>query len=226
MTLDHLFVTYYMQTTLSGIVAIASFIKFEKRSPQVKLIGLSFLLSFISNVGAYVILKSPMAEYMNVPAHIFVVVNFCILTALYYSVLPKANRVWLFVAVSTFIPFWFYSTVILRKPFQESYAAFTNAFFMITFTVLYFYRLMVDLPAVHLHRLPMFWFNSAFLFFNAGTLFLFAFTSYLINVFDHDIIPYWTFHNCVSILEHIIVLIGLSFDFKTLRADSTLESHL
>ena len=75
---------------------------------------------------------------------------------------------------------------------------------------------MVELPAQHIHHLPMFWINSAFLFYHAGTFFLFAFTAYIIVVLKNDLLVYWTFHNLLSIIEHMIILIGLYYDLKSL----------
>lgn len=223
MTVEQFFATYYAQTALSGIVAIAAFFKFKARSRQVKLIGLSFLVSFLCNAIAFALWHS-YAQYTNVPQNIFFVINFCILTALYHSTLPGQYRTWLFVALSICIPYSIYDLFILQKDFIHSYTPFAESFFLITFTLIYFYRLMVELPTIHLHRMPMFWFNSALLFFHSGTLFLFAFTSYLINVLKLDLHSYWGFHNSLSILEHIIILIGLFFDFKAQGTDPHVRS--
>jgi hypothetical protein len=224
MTVEQFFATYYTQTTLSGIVAIAVFLKFKSRSKQVKLIGFSFLVSFICNALAFALWNSHYVKYTNVPQNLFFVINFCILTALYYSVLTPGYRVWLFISLSICIPFSIYDLFILQKDFIHSYAPFATSFFLITFTLIYFYRLMVELPAIHLQRLPMFWFNSALLFFHSGTLFLFAFTSYLIEVLKLELVAYWTFHNSLSILEHFIILIGLYFDLKPSQTKTSVAS--
>lgn len=222
MTVEQFFVTYYTQTTLSGIVAAAAFLRYKSRPTAVKLIGFSFLLSFLCNAIAFALWHSTYVRYTNLPQNIFFVINFCILTALYHSVLSAEYRKWLFVALAICIPFSIYDLFILQKDFIHSYAPFAESFFLITFTLIFFYRLMVELPAIHLHRMPMFWFNSALLFFHSGTLFLFAFTSYLINVLNNDLLAYWSFHNSVSILEHIIILIGLFFDFKAAERKSSI----
>jgi hypothetical protein len=75
---------------------------------------------------------------------------------------------------------------------------------------------MDELPAQHIHHLPMFWFNSAFLIFNAGVFFLFAFTAYITTVLKNNLLIYWTFHNLWNMLEHLIILVGLYYDLKTL----------
>ena len=219
MTLDQFFITSYIQTALSGIVAAAAFMRFTSRSMVVKLVGCSFLLGFVCNAVA-IFLYNTYPQYSNIPQTLYFIFNFLIISALFYNAFQGQYRVWIFIALAVCIPFSFYDAIILKKNFLDSYSPFAKSFFSITFSVLYFYKLMVDMPAVHLHRLPMFWFNSAFLFFNAGTLFLYAFTGYLIHVLHNDMLAYWSFHNSLSILEHIIILVGLFFDFKAHGTDS------
>ncbi|HZI23708.1 MAG TPA: hypothetical protein VFD46_01440, partial [Chryseolinea sp.] len=49
------------------------------------------------------------------------------------------------------------------------------------------------------------------------TFFLFSFHAYIINVLKNNMLIYWSFHNVLSIIEHIIFLIGLSYDLLLLR---------
>ena len=52
-----------------------------------------------------------------------------------------------------------------------------------------------------------FWFN----FIGALLTVLEVFT----NVLKDNLLIYWSFHNCLSIIEHIIILIGLYYDLKS-----------
>jgi hypothetical protein len=63
----------------------------------------------------------------------------------------------------------------------------------------------------------MFWFNSGILIFHAGAFFLFSFSSYLVNVQKNDMMMYWSFHNMLSIVERLLILIGLYYDLKFLK---------
>ena len=93
-----------------------------------------------------------------------------------------------------------------QKTTPNSYSYIFHSAILIIYCLFYFYVLMRDLPSLYVHHLPMFWFNSAFLIFYAGTFFLFSFTSYLINVLKNNMLIYWSFHNILSIIEHLIVL--------------------
>lgn len=96
---------------------------------------------------------------------------------------------------------------------------------LICYSLWYFYVLIRDLPSLNVHQMPMFWFNSAFLVLGAGTFVLYAFTSYLIHVLRNDMITYWSIHNMLSIFAHLIVLIGLYYDFRQLKISRTHSVH-
>jgi membrane protein insertase Oxa1/YidC/SpoIIIJ len=89
---------------------------------------------------------------------------------------------------------------------------------------------MVKLPTMHLQRMPMFWINSGFLMYAAGAMFLFAFTTYLTQVLKDNLLVYWSFHNILSIISQLIIMVGLIYDFKNLnsspQAASEIETNL
>jgi hypothetical protein len=220
MKVEYFLLTVYIQTALSGFVAILSFIKFRSREDYVKLIGYSFLLGFLCNTLAIIILKTPYKSYSNLPQTVYFIFNFCIITSIYYTVLKPKYKKWLLIGLVFCIPYTVYDIVLLGKSFMDSYSTILQSFFILTFTVIYFYKIMIDMPTLHLHHLPMFWFNSAFLIFNAGTFFLYSFMSYLINVLHTDLFTYWIFHNSLSIIEHLIIVIGLYYNFRNTKIPS------
>jgi hypothetical protein len=65
----------------------------------------------------------------------------------------------------------------------------------------------------------MFWFNSALLIFHAGAFFLFSFQDYLVNVVKNYMLIYGSFQTMLSIVEHIIIIVGLGYDFRLLNPD-------
>ena len=92
---------------------------------------------------------------------------------------------------------------------------------ILCYALLFFYHLMKDLPERQVHHLPMFWFNSGFLIYHAGTIFLFAFTSYLINVLKDNLMYYMIFHNILNVVQHLIFIIGFRYDLKRIdRSES------
>jgi hypothetical protein len=211
--------TFYLQTTLSGIVAIISFYKFKRREKYIKLIGLSFLFGFLANILSLVISNfKSLNGFINIPHVLYFVSNFAFLTLAYYYVFGKRGGKWLVAATSIFLPFTLANILYFQKASINSYSNVLLSVIIIIYCIVYFYKLMIDMPSLYIHHLPMFWFNAAFLIFHSGTFFLFAFTAYLINVLKNDLIVYWSFHNIISIIEHLIVLVGLYYDLRGIKA--------
>lgn len=129
-----------------------------------------------------------------------------------------------FVTTTVVFVLAFANLYFVQKTSINSYAYVLRAAILICYSLWYFYVLIRDLPSLYVHQMPMFWFNSAFLVMSAGAFFLFAFTSYLINVLRNDLLIYWSFHNILSILEHIIIMIGLYYDFRQFKAGSPKSS--
>jgi hypothetical protein len=104
--------------------------------------------------------------------------------------------------------------------FQKQIASITKLasnLMLIVYCVAYFFRLMRDLPAIHVHRLPMFWINSAVLLYSAGTVFLFAFIEYVINVYLNKVAAFWLVNLSLFILQQLIIMIAVVYDLKNLN---------
>lgn len=195
------------------MVAILSCIYWERRQPFVRWIGLLFFVGFLANTSGQLFILFKIPGLMNFTADTYDLVAITVLSYVYYLVLNKRyGTVFLAVAV-VFDILAIINLIFFNSPNLMFVAAIIN----IVYCILYFYHLMVELPVIHVHKLPMFWINSGFLIYNAGTLFLFAFTSYLIDVLKSDMITYWTFHNVLNIVNHLMVLVALYYDLQALH---------
>lgn len=223
MTLEVLTYIAYIQTALSASVAVIAFIKFKVRPIYIKLIGLAFLIGFVTNVVGLIFLKAHLKTNINIMYSIYDLTIILIISLIfYYALNMRYGRYFLIVNIC----FWIFAIINLlwfQKQSISSYNKFLSSFIIINYCVFYFYRLMVELPSTHLQRMPMFWFNSGFLIYYAGALILFIFTSYIINVLKDNLLSYWIFHNLLNIFEHLIVLVGLYFDLRTKPLASSVE---
>jgi hypothetical protein len=218
MTIEKFLALAHIQTALSAIVAILCLVKFKSRDRVVRLIGLVFLTSFLANMTALAFHKFTLLNaFVNATYPGFSIISFILISRVYYISLRTFHIRWFVLSTVIFIAFALSNLFFIQKEEVNSY---TNIFYsaiLIIYCLLYFYTLIRDLPSLYLHHLPMFWFNSALLIFHAGVFFLFAFTSYMVNVLKNDLLIYWSFHNVLSIIEHFIVLIGLYYDLKFLK---------
>lgn len=75
--------------------------------------------------------------------------------------------------------------------------------------ILYFYKLLKDLPEVHIFKVPMLWINIGLLVFFTGNFMLFVLKDYMTNVLANDLRFYWGYHNFLTALSYILYSIGL-----------------
>jgi hypothetical protein len=205
-----------MQTTLSVVVALLCFYKFRKRNAYIQLIGLVFFISFAANASAYILFDLGFRKSTNIPQSAYDLLVLPLFSLVFYHALGKRfGKVFLIISVVV-VAFSLFNLMGVQKEGINSYNKFINSFVITCYCVFYFYRLMVELPATHLQRMPMFWFTSGFLIYHAGTIFLFAFTTYLTSVMKDDLTTYWSFHNLLSVIEHVIIVTGAFYDLSLL----------
>ena len=211
MTLVEYYALYYVQTALSAVIFVACFYKFQARSKTIRLIGLLFFASFLaSGIG--------LKFYPNETGSVYDLVSILILTLIFNHVTSgKFNKLF-FTFTAIYLIFGISNLIFLQKSGIASYTKLFSSLLIIFYAIIYFYRLMVELPTVHLQRLPMFWFNSGFLLYYAGNVFVFAFMSYLVEVLKDDLILYGGFHNMLWIITEGLVIVGVMFDLKQTRS--------
>jgi hypothetical protein len=152
----------------------------------------------------------------NYIGNTYTLVEFIVLSIIYFIVFNDRKLSRIFIAVGTF-----YSVVFILNLFflqQEKISSYTetfSSFVFIALSIAFFYRLMKDLPALQIQQLPMFWINTAVLIYFAGNLFLFILTNYLVNILKDDLIAYWTFHNLLNITKNLLFAIGLWQNLRT-----------
>ena len=205
------------QTVLLAVVAIGALIRYRSRSLIVKLIGFVFLTGFLANMASWLMVGTALRIFVNSTYPISLIITVALYSRIYYELLHKKNRGLFVLVACVFAVFALVNILFIQKTAPNSYTYFFHSAIMITYCLLYFYVLMQDLPSLYVHHLPMFWFNAGLLIFHAGTFFLFSFHAYLVNVLKNNMLIYWSFHNMLSNIEHIIFLIGLYYDLRGLR---------
>jgi hypothetical protein len=210
--------TVYSQTILSALVAILALMKYQSRDIYIKLIGLVFLWGFFANVIAFAFYHIGLRPYVNIPQSIYDFGNIWLISLVYYHALNKRYKHWFVFTTIFFFLFAAFNLIYLQKQSISSYNKFISCFIVISYSIFYFYRLMIELPSTHLQRMPMFWINSAYLIYYAGALILFVFTSYIVDVLKDNLVVYWIFHNTLSIIQHLLILIGVWYDLRNLSA--------
>lgn len=212
MSIDTYVYIIHLQTVLSGLIAGIALYKYRQRNLVVKLIGILYALSFVCNVTSMSVHNTEWNDYINLPGAIFNIAFVVICAIIYNHAFNKRYQLLFICVTAAFLIGATLNLLLLQKLKIDSFTKFSGSFLIIVFATVYFYRLIVEMPTMHLHRLPMFWFNSGFLLFHSGALFLFAFTDYLVHVLADNLMVYWSFHNFLFLVMDLLILIGIRYD--------------
>ena len=212
MTIEKFLMIVKIIMLLNALTALLSLLFYRRRAMQIKLLGLYFLLPVL---GYYSVdLYHAKGMEINIPSNILLLVSFLLITCIYYIQFQKRYTRIFLVVVVLFMIFGLFNIFFIQKMYFNSYTASISNFVTIIYCVVYFYRLLIELPEQHLQRVPMFWISTGLLVQSAGAFFLYLFTAYLTKFFFNDVLIYWTFHNLLQILELILIIIGVSVDLK------------
>jgi protein-S-isoprenylcysteine O-methyltransferase Ste14 len=113
-----------------------------------------------------------------------------------------------------FTIFWFVNLFAIQQEHFHSYSASILNFLIMAYCIIYFYRLLIDLPTQQLQQLPLFWISTGFLVQGAGASFLYLFTDHLTKFFFDDMLIYWTANSLIGILHVVLIIIGVFIDLK------------
>lgn len=99
----------------------------------------------------------------------------------------------------------------------NSYSSYLGAVLLITFSLVYLYRLLRDLPTIDIYKFPPLWVVFAILIYYGGTLFLFLFNNYLLSlsIVSHKAI--WILHNSLNILKNLLFALALWQHYRNVR---------
>jgi hypothetical protein len=217
---DLFLVVFFAETFLSASVAGCALFNYASRSLPTRLVGILFLVGALSNIAAYLFFILGVPGGGNLPAtfYDFVLIVFA---GLFYNNLTKSKHKAIFLSITIgFIILTSINVLFIQGLQVNSNGKLLGSFIIISYAVFYFYRMMIEMPTLYVTRLPVFWFNSALLLYHAGNVFLFAFTYYIINVVKIELPSFWLFHNMLSVIQDVLMLIGISYELKQVRASN------
>lgn len=185
-----------------------------------RLLGLAMLFSVLGNHVADILRHYKIN--VNYSATGFFICIVPLICAIYYQAMNKRGRKTFFIVSIVYVIFAFINVLFIQKSFINSYTLVIQSIIVITLCIYYFYWLLQELPAAQLHRLPMFWLNSAYMIFYSANLFLFVFTSYLVHVLNNQLLVYWTLHNVIGIIQASMMIVALWMDLQNIKSPSSL----
>lgn len=105
--------------------------------------------------------------------------------------------------------FALYNCLFLQGKNINSYSATLLSLFILALSIMYFYKLLKELPASRLQDLPLFWIISSLFFTHAGKLVFNIVTNYMTTILEDNLMLLWTCHNILSMVGIIALTKGV-----------------
>lgn len=205
-------------TALTVVALVLGLYRFPSRSIEVRLIALSMACSLA--VLAYIEIFKISGPPINLPQNIYGIALYVIIMLVYHFAWKGRFRYISIVCVVAFLIFALWNISFGQQKQFNSYTLAFGSLLVILHTILYFYHLLAELPVKKLTRLPMFWFNAAYLTYFASSLFIFG--AYMVEAFRDFLLVYWAIQNLLRIMQFILIIAGLWQDLRNIRSQSSL----
>lgn len=194
--------------------------RIPQRTPEVRFIAINLFWSL-----AIVILIEvwgPQGKVINIPQNLSITPMFVFILLVYDVAWRRRYRALTIVSLISVVGFGAWNMLYGQGDDFNSYTLAFGGLTVIVHGVLYLYDLLVRLPVEKLHRLPMFWFNAAYLTYFASSTFIFA--AYIVDVFRNSLLLYWTIQNILRLTQFILIGVGLWQDLRNIRLRSSFPS--
>lgn len=120
----------------------------------------------------------------------------------------------LYMVAGAHVLFSFCNLMWLQKQTINTYTSISLAVIIISLSLIFFYRLLKNLPTDNLLSLPLFWFITAEFMTNTGQMLINSFAHFLINIFNDNLIILWILHHSLGIAGNLIITAGAWIVFK------------
>lgn len=181
---------------------------------------LILILSLSTDLSSILLIRFSINPNTYLIGNIYLVAQFSLLALLFRKQLPNPRIV--DIILFLFIVFCIIDFLFFQGPWVfNSVSSVVTSFVLISFCLFYFYKLLNDLPIVHIHELPMLWISFAVLIYYGGNFFLFLVNNHLTHDGPHKLM--WILHNLLNISKNILFAFALWQSYRKVKS-STLSS--
>lgn len=213
--LEIFMISVNLQWFVSLVVIACVFLRYRNRPGYIKVLGLYGLTSFtFSTLNNFVTVSSQ----PNIIINTYVIAEVLVLSLLFYraTLSPKMRKLAITGALVYII--YFISIHLFFQTYLFSAIRVGRDLLMIALSISYFAYLLLKLPEDDLLKFPMFWINSAILFFFSGIFVLSYFRDYIVLVLKDDTAGFWAFRNFFSALYWLVLAYACYLNFRAIRA--------
>jgi hypothetical protein len=192
---------------------------FDRQSKEYKWLAITLIFSFACDVGAEILYRTHLAN--NITANIYAIFNPLIISCFFYYCIgwkTLAKPLLIFNAIYFILSSLNFT--FIQKIEINTYSSIVEKLLIMGLSILYYYKLLKELPTEKIYNLGLFWIVSALFFSNSAKLVLFSFVQYLISIFQDNLVILWSIHHFISILCNLVIAFGVWLNLTTTHRSS------
>lgn len=192
-----------MSAVIAAVVAALAMRRLNCQPKAIFWLAIVFLFSFLCDLASFIIVfldEQPRINPNIVSQFGYHTIAVIFESAMFYWLIKwRGLKPVIVVICIGYVLFAIVNFLFLQKTSFTSFTSACHSLIVLFYSVLFYYKLLKDLPAQQVQSLPEFWIVSGFFFSFAGKLVVYTVTHFLLIYLKDNMIMIWTFHNLLSI---------------------------
>jgi hypothetical protein len=204
------------------IPMVIALMQWKRMWYDLKPLCLLLIISLASDLLSFTLIKYSAQVNTYLIVNIYLIAQFSLLLLVFRRELTNPRIA--DVVLLLFVLFCMINISVFQGPWVfNSVSNVVACLLLIGFSLFYLYRLLNDLPIVHIQNLPMLWISFAVLTYYGGNFFLFLVNNYLTHDASGPHKLMWILHNLLNITKNILFAVALWQSYRRVKS-STLSS--
>jgi len=207
--LDSLFYSGLIVLIFPLVLLISGF----NRQPLVyKWLAVALAFAFVIDVVGRVSWYLDLAP--NYSSHVYQLFATALISVFFYHAIQwKTLKKSFFTVNILYFVFSLINLLYLQKAGINSYSQVLRSIIILLLCIVFFFKLLKELPTQQIHKLPLFWIVSSYFFSYSGKLVIYAITHYMISMGDDFMVPS-IFQVILTLVANLIVAVGVWLNYK------------
>jgi hypothetical protein len=161
----------------------------------------------------------------NYSNHLFQLFVTALISVFFYHAVEWRSLKTFFITINIlYFIFSLINLLYLQKSTINSYSQVLRAMIILLLCIIFFFKLLKELPTQQIHKLPLFWIVSSYFFSYSGKLVIYAITHYMISM-GNNLMMTSIFHGFLTLIANLLVAVGVWLNYKQ-RAPTPLNKSI
>lgn len=209
---------YYLQWAGSFLICLSCLPLYKYRKSYIKVLFFYGLTSILFQLGQQISIEFFGNKGINEIGDGFVFFEAILLSFMFWVVINDVFFRKIILAASILYIAYYFIDIFFFFSNYRSLIRSGREVLMMFFSISYFFSLIKNLPEENLLRFPMFWINSAVLFFFAGTFILSLMLDYIVFVLGDKLSGFWAFRNFFRFTFCLVLTYAGWIDWRLLKS--------